>query len=241
MRALVRTIAPQAQRGSYADSNCGAMRRRYRPPWASSIFTTAPVTKSEAGETKYKSVLSICAGTPIRWRWNPFVMSPIRSSIPSTRLRHAIERRTFPVIIEGRHGSDVDDSARLVGIDQSPRNFAREDIGRPKIGVEDLIDEIERHLVRPFCVRNACIVHEDIDLSKRLLRLMDYGRQLIQIGDVECERCPFEIVRPYPAHDWRERNLHDIVPPAKNALNARVEGAVSSSGTTIFLMVWRSS
>ena len=56
----------------------------YREPWPSSIFIQVPVTHSEEGETKKRSVESICSGWQILLRGKDWLMSPILSSMPSS-------------------------------------------------------------------------------------------------------------------------------------------------------------
>src|SRR5581483_5522735 len=90
-------------------------RRAQRGSWPSSTRTTAPVTHSDDGATRYSSVLSSWAGWPRRWRGNAEVKSPIREIIPSIisdeKLPGAIE---FTLIRYRDHSMDRTSVMRLM-------------------------------------------------------------------------------------------------------------------------------
>ena len=56
----------------------------------------------------------------------------------------------------------VDDAAGPLGVDQPPRHFAAQHIGRAQIGVDHPVDEVERHFGGAHGIGTTGVVDEDL-------------------------------------------------------------------------------
>ena len=111
------------------------------------------------------------------------------------RLGDGIERCAMAVIFIGGDAGDIDHAARLLRADQTARDLAGEDVGAAQIGVEDVVDQIERHFGRILRVGNARIVQQDGDGAEFLLRVLHRFHDAVGTRHVEFEGCAFAAFR----------------------------------------------
>ena len=72
--------------------------------------------------------------------------------------------------------------------DQPAGHLARQDVRPAQVGVEHLVDELDRHLVGPLGVGDAGVVDEDRDRADRLLGPADGGDDVVGVGHVDPQR-----------------------------------------------------
>ena len=99
-----------------------------------------------------------------------------------------IKRSTDALVTEGANAADVDHPAWHLCFDQATGDFTRENVGAPQVGIEDTVNQIQRHLVCPLRIRDTGIIDQNIDRASNRFCVFDGGHDAVGIGHIEATR-----------------------------------------------------